>query len=123
MEASLLRDFGVPTRWNENQSRDTYENAHFSEQLLRADGVRRILLVTSNLHIRRATREFQSVGLDVVPAPTGSWVPRALEATAFEPQVSALAQSTAAIYELIGEPVRRVFAWLHIRRYLDPRVP
>ncbi|HKT73452.1 MAG TPA: YdcF family protein [Steroidobacteraceae bacterium] len=123
MAASLQRDFGVPTRWQESQSRDTYENAHFSVQLLRTDRIRRILLVTSSLHIRRATREFQGVGLEVVPAPTGSWVPRQLDATDFVPQASALMQSAAAVYELIGEPVRRVFAWLHVRRYLDPRVP
>src|SRR6202022_4806307 len=33
MRASLARDFGISTRWFENHSRDTFENARFSVEI------------------------------------------------------------------------------------------
>jgi uncharacterized SAM-binding protein YcdF (DUF218 family) len=116
MRVSLARDFGVSTRWFENQSRDTYENAHFSALLLRADGVRRIVLVTTSTHLWRAAHEFSSAGLEVVPAPAGVWAPRETGVSRFVPSPAGLLRSHAALYELIGEPMRRLLAALHLRK-------
>jgi uncharacterized SAM-binding protein YcdF (DUF218 family) len=118
MRASLARDFGISTRWFEDQSHDTYENARFSARLLRADGVRRIVLVTSSTHLWRATHEFESAGLEVVPAPAGVWAPREMTVFRFVPGPGALMRSHAALYELIGEPVRKVLAALHVREHI-----
>lgn len=117
MRTSLERDFGVPVRWSEGHSRDTFENAEFSAQLLRAAGVTRILLVTHSNHAYRAAREFEACGLTVVPAPVGVWVAPPPSALRYLPQASALRRSTEALYELLGELARRALAALHVRRH------
>ena len=64
-------EFGLPLRWREDRSRDTRENAAASVRLLRAAGVRRIVLVTHAWHMPRALRAFQEADPDlpVSPAP------------------------------------------------------
>ncbi len=117
MHTALARDFGVPTRWIESHSRDTYQNAQFSAALLRESGVTRILLVTSATHEYRAAREFEASGLQVIPAPTGLWAPPEPSALHYLPEVSALRRSTEALYELLGDLARRLFAASHLRRH------
>ena len=116
MRASLARDFGVQARWVENRSRDTFENAAFSAQILGAAGVRRIVLVTDAEHEWRAVHEFASAGFAVVPAPQGLWAPEQRTLLSYLPSALALGASSAALYELIGDCARRVFAALHLRR-------
>jgi len=70
--AALLKLMGVPTDalWLESRSRNTYENAVESKKLLDAQGIDRIVLVTSAMHMPRAVAIFQKQGFDVIPAPT-----------------------------------------------------
>lgn len=68
------RDFRWPLAWIEPDSRDTHENAVFTVRLLRAAGIRRIVLVTHVWHMPRAMLEFERAaggGLSVVAAPMG----------------------------------------------------
>jgi uncharacterized SAM-binding protein YcdF (DUF218 family) len=116
MRATLLRDFGIAVRWFENRSGDTFENARYSARLLRADGITRIILVTNSTHEWRAVQEFRSAGLEVVPAPVGTLQPVKLNAMSFVPSVEGMSRSHAAVYELLGEPVRELLATLHLRR-------
>jgi uncharacterized SAM-binding protein YcdF (DUF218 family) len=117
MRVTLARDFGIDTRWVDGQSRDTFQNAAFSSRLLRADGVTRIALVTSAEHEWRAAHEFMSAGLEVVPAPTGIWVPpRVNNPLWYLPGPVGLLRSSEALYELIGDEVRELFAFTHLRR-------
>jgi len=117
MRASLARNFHTETRWIEDQSRDTFQNALFSARILKAAGVRRIILVTDGDHEWRAVHEFASAGLSVVPAPTAVWVaPRHPSPLRYVPNAAALEQSTEAIYELLGDLVRRTLAALDLRR-------
>jgi uncharacterized SAM-binding protein YcdF (DUF218 family) len=70
--ALALSRLGVPAlRWQENQSRDTRENAVFTAALLKNDGVTRVGLVTHAWHMPRSVRQFEAAGLDVVPVPMG----------------------------------------------------
>ena len=117
MSASLARDFGVTTRWAEDSSRDTFENAQFCAQLLKPLGITRIVLVTSADHEWRAMQEFVSAGFSVVPAPVGLYVPPETGVHNFVPNVNALAYSTAALYEILGDLTRQVFAALHLRQH------
>ena len=117
MSASLARDFGIRTHWVEERSRDTFENAKFCAQLLEPLGVTRIVLVTDAGHEWRAMQEFVSAGFSVVPAPVGLSVPRELGPGSFLPNVHALAYSTEALYEILGDLARRAFATLHLRRH------
>ena len=120
MRASLARDFGVGTRWVEERSLDTFPNAQFCAALLRPLGIRRIVLVTDADHEWRAVQEFAGAGFEVVPAPVGLAKFSPLDARSFIPDATALARSSAALYELLGDLARRVFATLHLRRHTPP---
>lgn len=109
MAVALREDFGVPVKWIETNSRDTAENAAFSATLLRADGVKRILLVTDAMHMPRSHDVFARNGLEVVDAPTMFFRGQALGAGAWMPSAEGMRRSWYAIYEWIG------IAWYRVR--------
>lgn len=67
----LLIFLGVPVEaiWLESESQNTYENALYTRQLLAADGIDRIILVTSAQHMPRSVGLFVKQGFEVLPAP------------------------------------------------------
>lgn len=67
----LAQDYGITPRWSDGVSRDTHENAVKTRELLARDGIQRIALVTHSWHMPRAADEFEKVGFQVLPAPTG----------------------------------------------------
>jgi len=67
----LTQEFQVPVQWVETTSRNSWENAVFSQALLQKAGIKRIYLVTQAWHMPRAQMVFEAVGLEVIPAPTG----------------------------------------------------
>lgn len=71
MADSMQRDFGVPVRWLEEESRTTWENAELSAAILLAQGVKRVVVVTQAWHMQRSVWSFQRAGFEVVPAPVG----------------------------------------------------
>ena len=76
-EAELMRavavDNGVPAGAIvlEESARNTYENVELTNRILKDHGWRRILLVSSPYHMRRATLTWRKVApeIEVVPAP------------------------------------------------------
>ena len=116
MRATLARDYGVAVRWLEASSHDTFENAAFTAQLLKPEGVTRIVLVTDAAHEWRAVHEFTAAGFTVVPAPTGIGALPEPSAVRYLPTIAALARSTEGLYELLGDLARRTLAALHLRR-------
>jgi uncharacterized SAM-binding protein YcdF (DUF218 family) len=117
MRDTLRRNFGVDPRWVDDRSFDTFQNAGNSVRMLNADGVRRIVLVTRATHMRRAVEEFKAAGIEVIPAPVGMLAVRDLGLYKYLPNTDALLRSDAAIYELLGEPVRQFLAASHLRRH------
>jgi len=115
MRATLARDFGITARWVDGESRDTFDDAQFSARLLRADGVERIVLVTTGTHEWRAAQEFSSAGLAVEPAPVHVWAPHPRGVADYLPQPVALLRSTEAVYEIFGNVVRQLLAVTHVR--------
>jgi uncharacterized SAM-binding protein YcdF (DUF218 family) len=109
MAAALREDFGVPVRWIEPRSRDTFENAVFSAGMLRREGVRRVLLVTDAMHMPRAREAFQHAGMEVVDAPTMFFGGQARSLAAWVPGAEGMRRSWYALYELIG------LAWYRLR--------
>ena len=108
MRAALQDEFGVPVRWAEAASRNTHENAVASARILQAAGVRTIVLVAHGVDMPRARAEFEATGLRVIPAPTGL-VPRGGEAPLdYLPGIAGLNASYIALYEALGEAVRRI---------------
>lgn len=71
MAQSLREDFGIAPRWLEGDSLDTQDNAARTLAILRQEGIKRIVLVTHALHMRRSLAEFALGDIEVIPAPTG----------------------------------------------------
>ena len=106
MKDALEGEFGVPVRWTEDRSRTTHENAVDSAAILREAGVRKIVLVCHSFDVPRARAEFETQGLEVIPAPTGfptRDVPIALE---FVPSFAGLSGSYYVVYEIVANAVR-----------------
>lgn len=98
----LRQSFQVPVRWVEDRSLNTFENAIFTAEVLKAEGVTRAFLVTEAFHMRRAMEAFATTGLEVILAPTGKRVSPPLDTRAFLPTLDSLADSHFAIHELMG---------------------
>lgn len=109
MAAALREDFGVPVKWIETRSRDTNENAAYSAALLRANGVKRILLVTDAMHMPRASAAFRRNGLDVISAPTMFFSHQSQRLADWLPSAEGMRRSWYAVYELLG------MAWYRLR--------
>ncbi len=102
MKRSLENSFGVEVAWTEDKSRDTFENARFSAEILKRENISRILLVTHAAHMPRSVTLFEREGLTVSPAPTGYTGGATSYIGMLVPRQSALATSYYAIYELVG---------------------
>jgi len=66
------KDFGLPLKWTEGDSRDTRENAIRSVALLKQAGVTRAILVTHAWHMPRALRLFDAAAggaIEFIAAP------------------------------------------------------
>ena len=102
MAQTLSQEFHLAPRWIENRSRDTKQNFLNSSVLLRADGIDRVLLVTTDVHMRRSLENCIVVGFVCWSAPvsshphaTDSWIEQL-------PSAGALRDSTFAIHEILG---------------------
>jgi uncharacterized SAM-binding protein YcdF (DUF218 family) len=102
MSEVLRKDFGVDTRWREDRSGNTFENASFSAAILRRAGVPAALVVAQPWDMARALWSFRAVGYPAVPSPTHKGGALSLSVAAFLPQVTALRDSYYALHELIG---------------------
>jgi uncharacterized SAM-binding protein YcdF (DUF218 family) len=102
--ADLARMLGVPSSSivEEIQSRNTWENAQLTRQVLRPRGVRRVLIVTDSIHMRRAEACFLRAGFEVERAS----VPQVCVSS------SNLAMLRAALHEFGGWLVYRRRGWL-----------
>jgi len=109
MAESLQRDHGVRPRWVETAALTTAENARYSAPLLQAAGIRRVLLVTSAVHMRRALRAFRAAGLEPVAAPTDYMGRNGLRARDLVPSVQGLRRSQFALREWAGNLLYAVF--------------
>lgn len=102
--AEVLEELGVDAVFQESQARDTRGNADYSARLLRELDAHTVLLVTHAHHLLRAGAAFERAGLDVIPAPTGAFVPSTsgVSAGMFRPQANALRVSWLAMHEYLG---------------------
>lgn len=105
MARSLLQDYGVSARWQEGQSGTTWENARDSWALLSRKGIRRVVLVTQSLHMRRARLAFEHAGFGVVAAPVdfvGDGAERRPLLLRLTPVPTAFMTSSQALHEYAG---------------------
>lgn len=90
----------------EDQARNTHENAVFTARIVRQAGYRRLLLVTSAFHMKRALGCFRAEGLepDALPVDHRSYDP-AFFSGSWLPRSEALHASSGALRELTGRIV------------------
>lgn len=110
-EAQVIRrvveqDYGLTLRWAEAQSRDTRENASQSMPLLAAAGVKQVILVTHDAHMRRALRAFEPQarlhGIRLLPGPTGLRDDALSSFSDWCPSVSGFARVRYVVYEALA---------------------
>jgi uncharacterized SAM-binding protein YcdF (DUF218 family) len=109
MEQSLKDDFQTPPTWVEDKSADTWQNARFSADILRAQGITSIYLVTHSWHMRRALVAFRGTGLTVTAAPTSFDDSLGPDFDDFLPRASGWQTGYFAMHEWIG------YAWYELR--------
>jgi len=85
----------------DNQSDDTWENAHHAARLS-PPLPRRIVLVTSLIHMQRAKRAFDSAGFEVCPMGTDRRRLPSRLPWALVPRTSALANAEVSLHEWMG---------------------
>jgi uncharacterized SAM-binding protein YcdF (DUF218 family) len=123
--ATLARAMGVPASaiLQDPTSLNTYENAVNTGKLLDSQGIRRrVLLVTSAIHMPRSLLIFKRQKIEAIPAPTDflvsegdvrelsiSWQAAVLNLL---PDAERLEQATKALKEYIGIVVYRLKGWL-----------
>jgi len=121
---ALMKTMGVPdaAMIQEPTSRTTRENAVNVKQIMKAQGIGKILLVTSAVHMPRSLRIFQKLGIDAIPAPTDFLVsdrdlevlqasPQSL-ALSFLPEAEQLSNITRALKEYVGMVIYWLRGWI-----------
>lgn len=102
MKQILEREFAVPVHWAEERSVNTFENAMFSREILEAEGIDKIYLVTHAYHMPRAVLAFEKAGFEVVPAPTRFHPDEPLTWLDILPSAYAIANTRATLHEWLG---------------------
>ena len=104
---------GVPRHmiWPETLSGSTHENALYSAQMLKAKGIRKVVLVTDAFHMARAERAFRKVGLEVVPAACAHRRFHLITLDRLLPSWEAVAWNEDSLHEALGLLWYRVRGW------------
>jgi uncharacterized SAM-binding protein YcdF (DUF218 family) len=107
MAVTLRQSFASEVKWIEDRARDTHDNAVFSAALLKASGIHTVLLVTHDLHQRRALREFAAAGITAIPAPvtTAGRSDGEVSVSQRMPSAGALHLSSQVLHEIIGTAI------------------
>ena len=97
--------FNVPTKWIEPKARTTKENAIYTAEILKKEGINKIILVTNQWHMQRATLLYERQGLKVLPASVGSGETPAVYGVGiwhFLPQAGVINKNMLLLKEWLG---------------------
>lgn len=97
---AMLAKLGVVPQdiQTETQSRNTFENARYSRELMQVFDPQTLVLVTSGVHLRRSLLDFQRFGMQPIPASAD--VVSAM--LGFWPQAANLGLCDLALHEYVG---------------------
>lgn len=116
MIARLLRQRGIPDSaiLLENNSRNTFENARFTDIIMRGQKLKSALLVTSALHMPRALGSLQKRGIQVTAAGGAPQIilPHNNPLALWHPHFRSLEASRTIIKEYLGLFGYWVRGWL-----------
>lgn len=101
-----LIELGVPKGkiFSENRSLNTTQNAKYSVEIMKKNGLKKAILVTSAFHMARAVKQFKKYGIDVIPYPTDYQVNIHYEFSIedFYPDGDSMSRLSCALKEYIG---------------------
>lgn len=102
--ADVMVAFGVPRRRViiDPLARDTRQNALFSGAIARGLGAEKIVVVTSAVHMPRAVREFERIGIRVIAAPVDHRHEEQEGIESFVPSITSMLLTGQAIHEVLG---------------------
>lgn len=110
MARVMAEDFGLAATFVEPRSDDTWQNATYSADILRAAGFSGAMVVTNAWHMKRALLAFERAGFPAIGVPSRFDPPPQWEAAEFLPRVSAWLRSYFAVHEWVG------YLWYRMRR-------
>ncbi len=105
-QRSATEEFKLPLTWVEDRSRDTRENAALSVAMLEVSGIKKLLLVTDDLHMPRAERAFIEAAkgrLEIIKAPVGVRRDAMSALSDWMPSNGGYARVGYAVYEWLGQ--------------------
>ena len=117
-EARLLQVFALQLGLSADQvlveasSRNTYENALHTANMLRAHQLHHTVLITSALHMRRAMAAFHRQGIFPDTYPVDYRATDIVTPFSFVPSAACLEKVTAVLHELIGILAYRVQGYI-----------
>ncbi|MGB3494937.1 MAG: YdcF family protein [Elainellaceae cyanobacterium] len=121
--AEIALAMGVPEEAiiEEPDSLNTRENAVYVEKILEQEGIEKILLVTSALHMPRSLRIFKKLGIEAIAAPTDflvteglGYVPGNVQGEILNalPEAERLQNSTRVLKEYLGMLIYALRGWV-----------
>lgn len=113
--ADILEKWGVPAEdiLLESRSWNTYQNGEYSKKLMQKHKIKKVLLVTSAYHMKRAKAVFEAQGVMVIPMATDyQVVQKEVVIGDVFPDVESLDQTTGAIREYIAWLYYSIRGWV-----------
>jgi len=100
----ILNEFGIEESnlIEENKSRDTSENALYVSHICKEKAFKKIILVTSAYHMKRAAKLFKQTGIEIMPYPTDFKRSNYYNIYSFLPKFSNFSLSSKAIREYLA---------------------
>ncbi len=102
MAVALTQQLNMAPRWREARSRDTWENARYSAEILREAGITSVYLVSHGWHLRRAGAAFRQFGITVTAVPVRPDPWPAFQLEEFVPSLAGWQASFYGLHEWIG---------------------
>ncbi len=110
---AMLIELGVPPSRIvvETASRDTHDEAVIVGPMLRSRAIQTVVIVTSDVHMRRSIGTFRAAGIDAVPAIAPDPHARAPWWEWTFPSTPGLDHSARVVHEIIGLPYYWARGW------------
>jgi len=103
MAMILEKELQTPTKWIEDQSNTTQENAKFAAKILKQNQIDTIYLVTHVWHMPRSKMIFEKEELKVIPVPLGYNFKDPLNPLDYFPKGDGLTRTREIWHECLGQ--------------------
>lgn len=114
--AEILQEWGIPESAiiQENSSRNTLQNAEYTKEIVTQRQFKRLLLVTSARHMKRALTAFKQEGLNTLPIPVDYYAVKTSTPgiLGWIPNVKAMNRTSSALHEHLGRLWYLIRPWI-----------